>query len=1366
MSSEDDTTDEPLDMLEALADAGILAPPLGDVDLLEVGTYERWTWGTLSAESRLDEGDLYMFEVEAVLKKLIDEGRFFALCHAGHGINSYGLNLVTAHGPIGVFTQHGWGGVYMDPLQSLFRINQTYSRLHALFTRVAEPEAELRWVLLLSQFRGMAGIVDLLKYRLTESFEDSYTSFTDLEATGRPDEVRLFDFFREQPGLLTEPFNHEYEWAFPPEPAEFPWNKGKTVEFRLLSPQAKLDQASRAQAIATIAHRGQVDKLDVDYIHHPAEVAVRFDPAKDTVECCAAWLHDVIEDTGITAEQLVKAGIHPEVVAVVQLLTRQDGQGDEYYEAIAANPAARAVKLSDLAHNTHPARTAQLPDDKRAKLRAKYEHAYELLGAEWPTDEARAAAARFEYGNLGLYKEEWIDVAVVPEERVSTVGGEIITFAPRNRGVAENDDSISLQTERRAWRYAAAYAMVWPDLVMSWFDWYDGIAPHFVLHQDVLGGGALHFDSDEHPFWVSPNGDERTIDWDDVHEMGVRVPTAGFDPYGAWGHVESLEGPAARAIAYDLISAALAADQGTELLLVRPAKLLAPEGDPSAYDLRDLFPTLGPTLDWYTQLISVEYRRRTREGETAYWHEPLWLISDGDEPLIVVDERGYAHVPGEGEEIDLQRLFGGTPGGSAEVAVRLLSQARGAIATLDDLLTMIADAIDSGVVEVPVPTKNSKLTEDGRLALAGWVSDLEDSEIFVFGSNAGGAHGGGAARIAHQRFGAVWGQGHGLHGQSYAIDTMTDRDTMATEIAQFLDFAKQRHELTFLVTEIGCGIGPYQPEDVAPYFTSVSSNVALPESFLEVLRSLEPDPGPIREPVAAPGTTAPGPLAHRADRGLGPVIGRKSHERQAPTKLSAQQLDRAVGAIIGMAVGDALGSQYEFGPSHPDDFVPEFGIGKFGHGVGEWTDDTAMAIPILEALANGESLRDTDVLAERVLGGWIEWAADAKDVGAQTSAVLSRLHITSTEDDARAAAKAVHDASGKSAGNGSLMRIAPVALGYLADGRERRLVEAAARISQLTHWEADGAIAAAIWSLAIREAVLTGDFFMNGDPAVWIEAASHGRWWKHIFEAERAAHPREFMVGNGWVVKAFQAAYVAVRGASTFREAVYRAIQGGGDTDTVAAIAGALAGAKWGATQIPLSWHRRIHGWPGYNANDLARLAILAARRGASDNAGWPAGESVLNPNFRHTDPVRHPFDDGVWLGSQSALSKLPDSVSAVVSLGRLGMSEVPEGVESIRVWLIDTPGENLNLDLTLADATDVIAELRAEGKEVFVHCAEARSRTPAVAALYAARHLGVPLEEAWAALDGRTGNGALPYFHPADFLREAVARVVATEKD
>ena len=135
-------------------------------------------------------------------------------------------------------------------------------------------------------------------------------------------------------------------------------------------------------------------------------------------------------------------------------------------------------------------------------------------------------------------------------------------------------------------------------------------------------------------------------------------------------------------------------------------------------------------------------------------------------------------------------------------------------------------------------TQNTTHNSDGQLVLAGWVTELGPNEIFVFGSNAGGAHGGGAARIAHDRFGAVWGEGLGLHGQSYAIDTMTDEPTMAAEISTFLEFATAYPHLTFLVTELGCGIGPYQPNDVAPYFVVTPPNVALPESFVSVIRAL------------------------------------------------------------------------------------------------------------------------------------------------------------------------------------------------------------------------------------------------------------------------------------------------------------------------------------------------------------------------------------------------------------------------------------------------------------------------------------------------------------------------------------------------
>ena len=156
-------------------------------------------------------------------------------------------------------------------------------------------------------------------------------------------------------------------------------SRGSDRPMAELSRDARIDQVARAHAIAVIAHRGQVDKLGADYIEHPAAVAARFDATEQTLECCAAWLHDVLEDTIVDAGLLRKAGVHAEVIETVELLTRHHGQGDEYYRRIAEHPAARAVKLSDIAHNTDPARTGRLDPDTRERLRVKYQHALELL---------------------------------------------------------------------------------------------------------------------------------------------------------------------------------------------------------------------------------------------------------------------------------------------------------------------------------------------------------------------------------------------------------------------------------------------------------------------------------------------------------------------------------------------------------------------------------------------------------------------------------------------------------------------------------------------------------------------------------------------------------------------------------------------------------------------------------------------------------------------------------------------------------------------------------------------------------------------------------------------------------------------------
>ena len=119
-----------------------------------------------------------------------------------------------------------------------------------------------------------------------------------------------------------------------------------------------------------------------------------------------------------------------------------------------------------------------------------------------------------------------------------------------------------------------------------------------------------------------------------------------------------------------------------------------------------------------------------------------------------------------------------------------------------------------------------------------WINSLKENEIFVFGSNLAGMHGGGAARVARLRFGAVMGQGVGLQGQSYAIPTMQGgTETIQPYVDEFIAYARMNPDKHFLVTPIGCGIAGFEPEDIAPLFEEAKEvkNISLPESFWEVI---------------------------------------------------------------------------------------------------------------------------------------------------------------------------------------------------------------------------------------------------------------------------------------------------------------------------------------------------------------------------------------------------------------------------------------------------------------------------------------------------------------------------------------------------
>lgn len=117
------------------------------------------------------------------------------------------------------------------------------------------------------------------------------------------------------------------------------------------------------------------------------------------------------------------------------------------------------------------------------------------------------------------------------------------------------------------------------------------------------------------------------------------------------------------------------------------------------------------------------------------------------------------------------------------------------------------------------------------------ISELKPNEIFVFGSNLAGSHGGGAARLAYDRFGAIWGQGVGLQGQSYGIPTMHGGvDAIKPYVDEFIEFAKAHPEYKFLVTKIGCGIAGFTTREMAPLFQDALDveNIILPKEFVLV----------------------------------------------------------------------------------------------------------------------------------------------------------------------------------------------------------------------------------------------------------------------------------------------------------------------------------------------------------------------------------------------------------------------------------------------------------------------------------------------------------------------------------------------------
>ncbi|MFG2134456.1 ADP-ribosylglycohydrolase family protein [Streptomyces sp. NPDC048751] len=301
----------------------------------------------------------------------------------------------------------------------------------------------------------------------------------------------------------------------------------------------------------------------------------------------------------------------------------------------------------------------------------------------------------------------------------------------------------------------------------------------------------------------------------------------------------------------------------------------------------------------------------------------------------------------------------------------------------------------------------------------------------------------------------------------------------------------------------------------------------------------------------------------------------------APSRLS-----RAIGTVVGSAVGDALGAPFEFGPEgafsarfpHPGHGDEMCGGG--GWDPGEATDDTQMAVLVGESLLACDGLVPPDVF--RRFRRWA--AADPKDIGLQTEAVLG------SGDPWDMAASLHFQTSGRAAGNGSLMRAATSAVYFARRGREVTM-DAARRIAALTHGDRAAWEGTAVLHELVRVA-------LDGvDPLTAVQetlAEVHpGHRERYAVVLAPDWHPDLATEFNGAIWPCLGSAVWAVRTTSTYEDAVRAAVDLGGDTDTVAAVTGALAGAVHGIDALPPRWTDPLHvPLPGFGGRVL-RVAEL-----------------------------------------------------------------------------------------------------------------------------------------------------------------------------
>ncbi|WP_171164157.1 ADP-ribosylglycohydrolase family protein [Streptomyces sp. I05A-00742] len=307
------------------------------------------------------------------------------------------------------------------------------------------------------------------------------------------------------------------------------------------------------------------------------------------------------------------------------------------------------------------------------------------------------------------------------------------------------------------------------------------------------------------------------------------------------------------------------------------------------------------------------------------------------------------------------------------------------------------------------------------------------------------------------------------------------------------------------------------------------------------------------------------------------------------------RIHRAEGAVVGSAVGDALGAPFEFGPAGM--FSARFPGGSRtadlcaggGWDAGEATDDTQMAVLVAESLLERGRLDLPDVF-----GRFQRWArSEPKDIGLQTEDVLTN---GKPWDEAAAAHRAVNL---RAAGNGALMRATPSAVWFARSGRAATM-DGARRIAALTHGDPAAGEGTAVFHELIRVALSGGDP-LGALPGI-LEAVDPMHRPRYAAVLAPGWQPGDATEFNGAVWPCLGSAVWALRTTSSFADAVCAAVDLGGDTDTVAAVTGGLAGAVYGVGAIPARWTERLHvPLPGSGGRILDADDLLALARCLDD---------------------------------------------------------------------------------------------------------------------------------------------------------------------